>query len=379
MDMCFLFTKTLDEQGCYCFRLNQEGLIVEPPQHRSFADIKILQNHCKTMIVETSLNASILDLELPWLPERKARTAIPYALEDRLAQPVEELHFAFDKLRYQNNQYTIAVISKLRIHVIINILDSHQIDFDMLTLDWFALSPQELCVTDNTLLVYMNELKGALSPELISAFKTTHPNETPLLFADSCIEAYQKSADHNELSTIWIAKRLLQIKPLNLLQGEMQHSEKTNWIKKGYQLSGILCITWIILILCVNTIHLYQINKKNDEIDKQIAVIYHQFFPEAKQVISPKFRISQLLSSKGSDSQSQFWFILNQFSKVMKNSGLTVQQLRYHNKTVKITLTSPDFISLEKIENNLKSLNINVKQTQASSKDQQVIATLELT
>lgn len=378
MDICFLFTKELNEQGCYCLTLTEDGNIISPPLQRSFSDIKSLQENCQTIVVESCQNASILDLELSWLPERKASIAIPYALEEKLAQPVEELHFAFDKLRYQNNHYTVAIVSKYRIQYIIHLLEEHQIEFEVLTLDWFALSPQELCVTDSCLLVHTNEFKGALSNELANTYKNTHPNDTPLLFQDSQLDAYASMTKSSEFSQIWLAKRLLQAKPLNLLQGEMQPNKKSDWIKKGYRLSGMLCIIWLLSIILVNSINLFSLNKKTQEIDQQISVIYHQFFPQAKQVISPKFRITQLLGSNASDSQSQFWFILNQLANAMKNNALAVQQLRYQNKTVSITLVSPDFTHLETIENNLKQLKLKVKQTQASTKDQQVVATLEL-
>src|SRR5580692_5459631 len=101
MDYCFLFTKHLDDNGCFCLKISQEGELIAPPNQCTFTEIKTLQKECNTLVIETTTSASILDLELPWLPERKARIAIPYALEDKVAQSVEELHFAFDKLRYQ--------------------------------------------------------------------------------------------------------------------------------------------------------------------------------------------------------------------------------------------------------------------------------------
>lgn len=159
----------------------------------------------------------------------------------------------------------------------------------------------------------------------------------------------------------------------------MQHGKTTDWIKKGYQLVGGLCGIWLISILFVNWLSLHALNKQIDEIDRQIAVIYREFFPDAKQIISPKFRISQLLGGNTTENHTRFWFILNQLSKAMKDSGITVEQLRYQNKIISVTLVSSDFESLQKIENKLKQSQLKVKQTQASTKDQQVVATLELT
>jgi general secretion pathway protein L len=378
MDTCFLFTKHLDDNGCFCLKLSPTGELIEPPAQRNFAEMKLLQNECNTLVIETSANTSILNLELPWLPERKARIAIPYALEDKLAQSIEELHFSFDKLRYQSNNYLIFVIDKQRIRYIMTLLDEHDLEFNAITLDWFALLPHELAVSESNLLINNDDFKGTLSGELALTYIKKHPLNQPLLFQDSEISFDDSLPKSEDSSYVWIAKKILKSKPLNLCQGDMQHGNTSVLIKKGYQLTGALCIFWLFSLILVNALSLYSINKKTDKIDQQIAVIYHEFFPDAKQVISPKFRIGQLLSSNTTDSQSHFWFLLNQFSKAMSETKITIEQLRYQNKTLSVTVASSDFASLEDIENKLRKLQLKVKQTQASTQDQRVVATLEL-
>ncbi len=380
MDHCFLFTKHLNDNGCFCLTISPEGTLIAPPEQRSFVEIKSLQKGCTTIIVETTANATLLDLELPWLPERKARIAIPYALEDKVAQPVEELHFAFDKLRYQHNHYLIAAVDKHRITHLMQIFDEQEIEFDELTLDWFALSLHELCVNESILLINNDDFKGALSGELaLSYIKKNSLLTPPLLFEDSKILLENSFTKNEGTSYLWIAQKLLKSKPMNLCQGEMIHGNAVGWITRGYQLVGVLCVIWLFSILIVNAISLHFLNKKTEDLDQQIAVIYHEFFPEAKQVISPKFRISQLLGNSNADSQSYFWHLLNQFAKGVSGSTITVEELRYQNKTLLVTLISSDFPSLEQIENKLKKLQLKVKQTQASTRDQHVFATLELT
>jgi general secretion pathway protein L len=379
MDTCYLFTNYLDEQGCSSLKVDSDGNLIAPNDMRSFAQIKTIQSNSRTILIETTLNARILTLDMPWLPERKARMAIPYALEEQLAQPVESLHFAFDKQRHQNNRYIIAVISKIRIQWIVNLLQLNNIEFDILTLDWFALSPQESCVTDTCLLLNTDTFKGALSEELARIYKNKHPLDTPFLFKDSVAIGYEESiSPSDESASFWLVKRINKMKPMNLCQGSMQQSTKGNWVKKGYQYAGILCGVWLLSILLVNAIHLFIINKQSKSLDAEIAIIYHQFFPDAKQVISPKFRISQLLGTNTQDAQT-FWYLLNQLAKAMKKSSLTTERLRFQNKTLFVTLLSNDFAALEQLENKLKELHISVKQTEASTKDKQVTATLELT
>lgn len=379
MDTLFLFSSHLDEQGCLCLKIKMDGNLDHPPTQLSFEEIHALQKNCKTLVIESAINASLLPVELPWLPERKARVAIPYALEEELAQPVDELHFAFDKIRYQNKQYLITVISKCRIRYIMQILSDNDIEYTAITLDWFALEPHELCVRENILLISTDEFKGALSGELADAYLKKHFAQHPILFSDSQIQTHTIEKSHEESSHTWIAQRLLKNKVLNLCQGDMQHEDKTELLKKGYQLAAALFGVWLISLVVVNAIEAYLLGKQTQKIDDQIAVIYKEFFPDAKQVISPQFRINQLLKNNDTEEQTRFWFLLNQFAKVMQGNQYTLEQLRYENKSLTVNLICPDFASLEKLENELKKAQLKVKQTQASTRAQQVFATLELT
>jgi general secretion pathway protein L len=257
-------------------------------------------------------------------------------------------------------------------------LSDEAIEYEILTTDWFALSPLELVITGSVLLVNSVVFKGALSGDLALNYLKSHPSMPTLVFEDSTLPtALPKTNEH---SYVWIAQTLLKSKPLNLCQGSMQHGNATDWIKKGYTLAATLSVIWLLSLLLVNSFSLYSLNKKTAELDEQIELIYRQFFPDAKQVISPKFRISQLLGSNDkTNNQARFWFLLNQFTKGMQGKTATIEQLRFQNKTLLVTIVSPDFASLEILENQLRSNQITVKQTQASTRDKQVVATLEIT
>ena len=377
MDTCFLFTEYLNETGCLCLKLSAEGNVVTAPTQLEFKDIRSIQNGCTTILVESASQVSFLNLELPWLSERKARAAIPYALEDQLAQQVEDLHFAFDKQHYKNNNYLITVIAKHRMLYLMQLMDENSIDFEILTVDWFAIDEIELCVSGQRLLVNQDDFKGCLSDSLAQTYLKLHPLAPMLLFKDSQLAVNSETEIKDEFSYTWIARKLLKAKPLNLCQGSLQHGNKSDWLKRGYTIAAISGIAWLISLLLVNGVMLFSLNKKTAVVDNQIEVIYHQFFPEAKQVISPKFRISQLLKTTQEDNQMRFWVLINAFAKTMKDSSITIDQMRYQNKILAVTLVSPDFVTLQKLETVLKQ-QLKVNQTQASTHEQKVIATLEL-
>lgn len=379
MDTCFLFTEYLNDSGCLCLTLSTDGTLKTPAEELGFEQIKALQQDCNTILVESCTRATLLNLELPWLPERKARLAIPYALEDRIAQPVEELHFAFDKMYYHNNQYLIFVIAKQRMLYLMQKMAEQGLRFELITLDWFALEFHQLCISGSNLLINQEDFKGTLANTLAINYLKLHPLNPPLLFKNSIIEIDDKSVERStELSYVWIAQKLLKKKPVNLCQGDMQHGETSKWLKKGYKITAALGCFWLLSVLLVNAFILSSLNKKTSELDRHIEVLYRQFFPQAKQVINPKFRISQLIKSNQEENKNRIWFLMNEFAKTMQDNPVSLQQLRYQNKTLSVTVVSPDFVTLEKLENKLRA-QLKVNQTEASTHDKQVIATLELT
>ncbi len=378
MNTCFLFTQYLNDTGCFCLILSADGLLLETPQQLEFKEIKRLQADCQTVLVESCSQITLISLELPWLAENKARAAIPYALEDKLAQPTEDLHFAFDKLRYHNNHYLITVISKSRMRYLMEQMNQHHIDFDKITVDWFALEEGELCVSDSHLLVNQSHFKGCLSGSLALNYIKQHSTQTPLLFQNNNLLIDSSIEPVDGPSYVWFARSLLKTKPLNLCQGEMRHETGAHWIKKSTLLISVLGIAWLCSILVVNAWMVHSLNQKNHAVEEEIALVYRQFFPGAKQVISPKFRINQLINTNQEKNQTQFWFLINQLAKHIKNTPITIEQIRYQSKILFVTLQSPDFATLETLENNLRQAQFKVHQTEASTHEQHVMATLEL-
>ncbi|WP_133128015.1 type II secretion system protein GspL [Legionella nagasakiensis] len=380
MATCFIFARQIGHEHWLSLRLDDNNQMDAPLMVRSAAELQQLQINSRTLVVLPVEVCSLHQVELPWLNERKARAAIPYALEEQLAQNVSALHFAFDRFHYQNHQYLVAVIDKQHLSTLINELERLNLSFDAITLEWFALKPGEACVSETSLLVYDEAFQGALSVELARVYLAERSTELALhVFKDSTSDLsglpYSKIDD---TFYPWVALRLQQTQPIDLCQGEFQRSKRQESIQRWYFISAALAGMWLIMLLLVNAINLYGLNKKNTQLDQQIAVIYHEFFPEAKQVISPRFRIGQLLKSAANRSDDTLWFLLDKLANAFHTEQFSVEQLRFQNQILSVTLMGKDFSVLESLQRRLQQANVKVSQTQASSHDQQVLATLEL-
>lgn len=264
-------------------------------------------------------------------------------------------------------------------------LDEHEINFDIMTLDWFALNKYEVAVLDSSLLINDDHFQGALSTDLadfyLNQLRTIEAEHFFHVFTDSSssllIIKNSKPIDNKEVSFIWLARRLQRAKIINLCQGELEHEGSKNVTRRWSQAAVVMSLIWFLSLLGSNAIRLYYLNKDTAVVDTQIATIYHQFFPKAQQVISPKFRISQLLKANQSSTDTSFWVLLNALAKASKNTTMNFEQIRFQNQTLLVTLTTKNFEELEDLQTHLQK-TIKVRQTQASTENEKVVGTLEL-
>jgi len=381
MATCFLFAQHFTDTYCLSLRINALGQLDAPLEQRTFDAIRTLQNKARTIVVLPTENSSLHQVELPWLSDNKARASLPYALEEQVAQDVTTLHVAFDQKHYHNKHYLVVVIDKAFLQNLMNRLDAASLGFDTITLDWFALNGQEAVVSETSLLIHDDVFTGALSAESARIYLANRLATSPILiFNDSASEF--KSIPFSQIVDSsfyeWTAQSLLKAKPMNLCQGGLQHNTKQEMNARWYQATAVLAGLWIVSFFVVNAFIWYYLTNKIVGLDQKIAVIYHEFFPHARQVISPKFRVGQLLKEGHTGQDKALWQLEDTLATAIAQGEFTIEQLRYQNQTLAVTLIAKDFAALDGLQLRLQQAGVKVKQTQASSHEQQVTATLEL-
>lgn len=380
VNMCFLFIRRLDEPSILSVKLNSDGDVEAPLTMRDIEALKSLQTDANTVVVLPADVASLHEVALPWLNERKARTAILFAIEESLAQPVHQLQVAFDRHYYKNNQYLAAVIDKQYLESVINQLDSLTLSYQIITSAWFALNLDEACCSPEDLLIYDEAFKGTLPLKLATTYLNQRSEHLPLYcFQDSEPPPASTTCISIDMPfMLWCAKRLQKKHAMNFCQGTFERVSYRQPIRLWGMACGFLAGLWLLTFLSFNLWTLYRLHHKNTHLDAQIAAIYHEFFPEARQIISPKFRISQLLGGVSKTDKSHLWWLLDNLSSAFESNPFTLEALRFQMQTLSVTLKIPDFAQLERLQQQLKSTGMSVTQTQAASQDNQVMATLEL-
>ncbi|MFA5959268.1 MAG: type II secretion system protein GspL [Tatlockia sp.] len=382
MDTCFLFAHHLNTEGALCLKLDQQGKVITPLAQRTFLEIKSLQLKAKTCVLVPGSKFSLHQVELPRLPDKKARAALPFALEEHIAQTIESTHFAYDTQFYRNGCYLVLAGDKSYLKNLMALLDEKHLDFDWLSLDWFALHSGEMALIEDFFLVNNAQFQGAISPDFASVYLNRIGKEERSFytFTDSSpfLSNKIKPVEIQESAFVWLAKRLQANQVINLCQGELVHGSKHYLNKTLYQAALGMMGLWLLSILAVNLAQIHWLNRDLARVDSQIAVIYKQFFPHAHQIISPKFRIGQLLKGSQGAGEKSFWIILNKLSLSFTKGRVTLQHIRMQNNAVAVTLLAKNFETLEEFQATLLKNGLKTKQTQAFTRDNQVVSTLEL-
>jgi general secretion pathway protein L len=380
MSTCFIFFQSLADETYLSVRVDEHGHVDAALDYRTLEAVKVLQDKAHTIIVLPTEMSTLHYVELPWLSDRKARLALPFALEEMVAQKVSELHIAFSKQYYQNEQYLVVVIDKTFLSMVMARFDELGLCFDAITLDWFALQDAPVCVTETGLLVSDASFQGALSGDVAALYLESQTDLSSIVRFDDSAPTLILPSFHCVSGSFyeWVAKRLAKIKPMTLCQGDLQHRQRGASVARWYHVSLGLLGLWLACIVVMDTVLSYRLSHQLSEVDRHISVIYHEFFPQATQVISPKFRVEQWLHAAGAHQDETFWRLLNALAQAGNHHAFTIQHLRYEHNMLSVSLISPDFEALETLERRLQQASITVTQTQASSQKQHVMATLEL-
>lgn len=425
MSTCFIFAEGSTEEGCFSLCLGADHEVTEAFAHRPYGAVQLLQRNHQTILVLPTQRFNLYQVPLPQkVNEKTARAAIPFALEEQLAQNISAFHFAFDRSFYKEGEYLVIVGDKNYLNQLCSLLKSHTIQWDSMTMDWFALAEEEVAVTDQAILVNDVALKGVLDEDVASFYwekavlspskrKVYHFTNSDAALWKRCKAAAKNAADAqknfslqepkevnaseflekclpaadnpcyevetlNKDSYVWIAQQLSKKAFIDFCQGEFEVGTASVRLKRWYQLAGGLALLWLITFLARETQELHHLKQEIVRIDNKIAVIYREFFPQATQVISPKFRINQLLKSNQNQATDHYWQLLDGLARHWDISEMELEQMRFQNQTLILSLITKDFESLESLYQGLRKEGIKVQQKQATTDHGKVQGTVEL-
>lgn len=285
----------------------------------------------KVVVFVPGCDIAIKQLNVPAKSQRAIKLAVPYMLEDELAQDVDQLFFAYTNIKNDTNTNNcfVAAVEQAQMNKWLAWLNDAEIRCKTMIPDVLALpvveSTWQAIMLGDQVLIKQNAwqaqvIDAAIWPLVSDNIVTTFEAENkdvnlPVLqhyspLVDTSTQLTLESMPE-ELPLALLAKGHKELN-FNLLQGQFSVKEKRSPALRTWQIAAAIMGVAFMMNLAYKGIYLWQLTNKQQLIEQEIINSYKQAFPKTKRV-SPTTVKSQLKSKMaeiGSSDQSDGFLAL---------------------------------------------------------------------
>jgi len=340
------------------------------------------------IVLVPSVDLLSTTVHIPARSNSKIKAALPFALEEDLAEDVENLHFAIGE-RQENGRLPVSVVSKITLDGWLSRLSDAGIEAAILSPENHGLAkiPGTLSVLVDNDTVMFND--GA---DTEFAMQDVTPSDA-LVFAGQLGETESEDEEKSghlivfctaeqeqKLSHDWIALRQelhsvdINILPdgalpklavtvaaghgINLLQGA--HGKKTEYasLLRPWKAAAVMLLALGIMAIAMKGLGYYQLQQDESALRTQFNSEYRQIRPDdAREIVDPVATVISLRRNVGGSSAPQVFLPgLRQLGEaVAANSAAEIETISYRAGVIDLRLTVPDVATLDKIQKAVSS------------------------
>lgn len=320
------------------------------------------------------------------------RRALPYALEDQLAEPIEALHFAIGPTAADGT----TPVAVLRMHVLADWLGALRgagLDVAAATPDVLLLPLQSACwsllIDGDRVLVRQDTCSGfvadrATLPELLRhalAEAETPPERLltwgalPDLSHPTPVVKSQTLPD----DPLHVLQRPTS-PPLDLLQGRFQRSaELRRWLRP-WRMAAALAGLLLVAGLAERGLEHRQLASERDRLNDAMVQLYRQAVPGAQRVINPRAQLAgRLQALERGSGEDGFLDLLAASGAVLREfPELQLQAMRYRDGRLELDLEGGRMETLDRLQERLRDTTHLQVQVRASLREDRVVSRLSI-
>ncbi len=338
--------------------------------------------------------AEVVLLDAPAVSKNRAQLAkaVPFALEDQLAQPVEELQFAL-AARVDGATVGVAAVAHERLRRWLAELAEAGISPDVLLPEPLALPVGHLLIeTGNAQLRLGPWRAAAMEPDLLAEW---------LEFADDGslpeIEVFDtrfqprqalplpvRAYHERQGDALALLARGVGAEPvLNLLQGAYAPRHRSAPAARWWRRATAAAAAFVVLAFVQLVVERFALVRESDRLDGAMRGVLVQSFPEMEKVAGdpPALMKSALARLGGGESTGGLLRTLGQIAPILgSTTRLTTRGIEFRNGTLELAVTAPDVPTLDSLRERLTTLpGLKVELTAANPSQNGVDGRMRLT
>lgn len=348
----------------------------------------------RAIVLAPAEEVTLFQVHLKARNRQQLQRAVPYALEDELADDVETLHFALGP-DLGEDRYPVAVVSRNRMERWTSSLHAAGLRPRALVPEMLALpleektwtllqepgrcvvrtSPWEGFYADPELLPTLLELaweRSEARPETLHCHccSDASPPQTPGTAAVERDETCPMTLFGGGLDTQ---------RPLDLLQGEYRPRAGTAKWMRPWLAAGVLLAVWVLIEMTAAWIELRDFRGQAAALRAQIEQVYKDTFPGVRRVVNARVQMEQKLKelrrTAGSRKSGGLLPLLAAGAEaVAREKGVRVEGVSYRQGKVELRIEGEDLQALERIKQFVEGRGLAAEIQSADTSGQKVSA-----
>ncbi len=335
------------------------------------------------IVLVPSVDLLSTSVHIPARSTAKIKAALPFALEENLAEDVEDLHFSVGQ-RQDGNRMPVVVVSDAKMAGWMQRLQDVEIEPAFVVPDSHGLAkiPGTMSVLVENDTVMFND--GADADFVMQGVK---PSEI-LVFAGQLDEKESEDEENSghllafctpemdaQLSHDWIALRHelhsvdVNVLPdgalpklavtvaaghgVNLLQGKYGRKTEYSTLFRPWKTAAMLLIGLAVIAMSLKGVGYYQLIQDESALRAQFSAEYHSIRPDdTREIVDPVAIVDSLRRSMGSSTSPQVFLpSLRELGAAMAaNSSATIEAISYRAGVIDLRLIAPDVATLDNIQ-----------------------------
>jgi len=343
----------------------------------------------------------LISAVVPTQSKQRLARAVPYALEDQLAEDVDALHFSLGQ-RGNDNRLPVAVIDTEIMDQWLQALREAGLEPDQLYPEQLAVprepdtwavvvegdrfllrtGPQSGLAGDAGNLSDMLEgcllEAGDALPERITVHDFTGQAALPNI--ETPIDHASGDADDG---TSLLAKSLDERQSIPMLTGDYAKSSgwRVHW--QRWRAVAALAAVWVVLSTGQAWFQQWQLSRERDRLQDRIVAVYRDAFPDSQRVIDPRGQMQsrlQALRSGGQGGSSGLLPLLDRIGPVLGgDNGLRLTALSYRGGDLDVELYADSLQRIDQLKQRLSRIDgVSVEVRSAKSEGDRVQGRLRI-
>ncbi|KAG1660491.1 Type II secretion system protein L [Nymphon striatum] len=354
--------------------------------------IRSLTRGRRVLALIPSSEVVLTSVNIPSKNKKQLLQAIPYALEDSIADDIDNLHFAVNQ-KDQSNHSQVAIIKRTSLEQYQQLFQQHNITVHFVLPEilgqyyrknaWSILFNKD----NSTALVRLNEFDGFVCDEsMLDMFLSEQLDSSPpkkifsngdkLIFPEKIRSIDIEPIDSNIIDY----QSVLSATPINLITNFSRNTNKSsvNWSiwRPTFVLAGLLASVWAGVFFWQNNLLQQQSNQLNQKIEQ----VFKSSFPKSRIVdasVQMKSALDKLKANAGKVVDSPLPLISDISPLLKEFKDITLDEINYKENELQFIMQSPSLTRLETFKRDAaKKMNLKVDIKSSTTTSNKVKATL---